>query len=710
MLPFGQPGVVQAAGDAERVLAIAPDGTGRRVAVLSTNTLRVWGGERHTLLLGHCSVPAFVPVDAAQTARATAATSRLEHLGAHGLHNSGAQFELSPRATLVWGPPGAKMPKRGESGEPDPAHESHARIVVWQGVGVGMVFDITTLATSAAPAVVAPTWVQVEGGPGEDAANTASHRGGASATTADGTGGSAAWCRARITLASKWGWSSAWGGSTQATEASGQPSSRLSALFAYGGSLMLFNSAGMVRVVSGDWAAPQNRGELLVSSLLQASSPSVSPSPTAVEAGSGAGAGTGAGADPTAGAQPEQSREPVPALQLRTHAGAERMTVVRAAVSPLLRLAALVLSDGRVVVISLNTDVYEMRRLGCSVAIGGDANGAETPRGGGASILPAHGTSVAVSASSACVAVGTADAVVEMWSVSRHLDGSLSAALTRRVSLRQWDFRAHDVGPVSCLAWSPCGDAVAAGYSRRGLAVWARSGCRTWSTLPSAGASVAARLRPGEPLATGTRALAWGSGGWVLFAAPEEGSYPPAAAGDGHAPVPPDATALAVSPASRLVVFPMARSCAIAGSSLRGVGGMHGGWSGLMLRPDAAFVLDNRHVRVGELSWAPLRVSPVYVSANQPLNVAAMSDDGQHVAVAGRRGLALVAVRSGKWRVFGDVLQEMEVRCHLVAWLGSRLVAMVHCAAPDVSSNGLPSDDDSQFGEKRSAYVGRALG
>ena len=100
----------------------------------------------------------------------------------------------------------------------------------------------------------------------------------------------------------------------------------------------------------------------------------------------------------------------------------------------------------------------------------------------------------------------------------------------------------------------------------------------------------------------------------------------------------------------------------------------------------------------------------MYVSANQPLNVAAMSDDGQHVAVAGRRGLALVAVRSGKWRVFGDVLQEMEVRCHLVAWLGSRLVAMVHCAAPDVSSNGLPLDDDSQFGEKRSAYVGRALG
>ena len=42
---------------------------------------------------------------------------------------------------------------------------------------------------------------------------------------------------------------------------------------------------------------------------------------------------------------------------------------------------------------------------------------------------------------------------------------------------------------------------------------------------------------------------------------------------------------------------------------------------------------------------------------NFPLRHAALSPDGDDVAVAGGRGLALYSRRSARWRLFGDVSQ-----------------------------------------------------
>ena len=42
---------------------------------------------------------------------------------------------------------------------------------------------------------------------------------------------------------------------------------------------------------------------------------------------------------------------------------------------------------------------------------------------------------------------------------------------------------------------------------------------------------------------------------------------------------------------------------------------------------------------------------------NFPLRHAALSPDGDDVAVAGSRGLALYSRRSARWRLFGDVSQ-----------------------------------------------------
>lgn len=61
--------------------------------------------------------------------------------------------------------------------------------------------------------------------------------------------------------------------------------------------------------------------------------------------------------------------------------------------------------------------------------------------------------------------------------------------------------------------------------------------------------------------------------------------------------------------------------------------------------------------------------------ANWPLTHVAANDEGTYLAVAGQRGVILYNLRSKKWRVFGDVMQERAIRCVGLLWLG-KLVAI----------------------------------
>ena len=70
--------------------------------------------------------------------------------------------------------------------------------------------------------------------------------------------------------------------------------------------------------------------------------------------------------------------------------------------------------------------------------------------------------------------------------------------------------------------------------------------------------------------------------------------------------------------------------------------------------------MSSRLPRVG--GWPKSRVHnhfdpDRYMLTNFPLRHAALSADGDDVAVAGSRGLALYSRRSARWRLFGDVSQ-----------------------------------------------------
>ena len=803
MFPFGQANVVKAAGDTERVLAVQPDATGRRIAVLSSQALRVWGGAQHTLLLGTATVTPPVPLNAVEFARTAAVLGPVtvsgKYTGGDANTNKGrsgagsgagagagdggsARFELAATPTLLWGPSSPEPRGRRTHALPteggrtvEEAPDGHARLCVWMGTGGVRVYDVITLNETAAPMVPAPDWVDVEGGAGEDAAvgSGGGRAGDAGASTADGSGGTTAWCRVAVVLAAKWRGARAWGG-THAQEpmspggthvgADGGADTRLTALGTYGGGILLFNSAGMVRVVHGDWSSPTTRGELLVSSLLRVTGTLNSPMALGEGMRSLSASSLTSHEGEAFGFPPDSA--PEPRLRLaRTHSGAERMVVARVAISQVMRAAALVLVDGRVAVISLSTHVYGMRQLGCLLPTT-SGTGLSTPRlvrGGSSSDFsrspsprrsarptrPTRATCAALNAASSCLAVGTADASVHLWRLARHVDGRLVATYTRCISLRQWDFRVRDVGPVQCLQWAPSGEAVAAGYAQRGLAVWARSGCRLWSTLPAAGGCVSAALRPGEPFAHGVRALAWGAGGWSLFVGPEgrggvsradtgAGADAGASAGGDDGGVA-DTPCAAVSRSNSLVVFSLLRTGVYLGTSLRPIAGTLSRWTPLLLGASGAYLLGSRAQSAFELGWAHVRASPVYMAANWPLHTAAVSEDGRQVAVAGRRGLALHSVRTGRWRVFGDVLQELEARCHLVAWLGDqcvpsrcahveprvpcwlpntatflatvrwcvvpRLVATIQCESPIEDARRSHSESDERFNELRAMCV-----
>ena len=63
-------------------------------------------------------------------------------------------------------------------------------------------------------------------------------------------------------------------------------------------------------------------------------------------------------------------------------------------------------------------------------------------------------------------------------------------------------------------------------------------------------------------------------------------------------------------------------------------------------------VSTHRHLTAGS------QVPQEYLATNWPIRYSALSADGKFVALAGRRGLVHYSSISGRWRIFGDELQE----------------------------------------------------
>ncbi|CAI5978654.1 unnamed protein product [Closterium sp. NIES-64] len=176
----------------------------------------------------------------------------------------------------------------------------------------------------------------------------------------------------------------------------------------------------------------------------------------------------------------------------------------------------------------------------------------------------------------------------------------------------------------------------------------------------AAGSATAAVVKSSEPMVGGVAAVAWGEEGYQLVAA-EAGMVGEVAAG------------VRGRQAGRLVQFAFARQC-----SSKAVAGSSHVWQAMAGADRVLLVQSNEEE---ELRVQHLVIPQTYMGVNWPVRHVAASDDGSYLAVAGRRGVILHNLRSNKWRVFGDVMQERAVKCEGLLWVGKIIIVCNHRVA-----------------------------
>ncbi|CAG8600077.1 32678_t:CDS:10 [Gigaspora margarita] len=202
-----------------------------------------------------------------------------------------------------------------------------------------------------------------------------------------------------------------------------------------------------------------------------------------------------------------------------------------------------------------------------------------------------------------------------------------------------------DICPVTSLAWTSDGHAIAVGWQNEGMAVWSVYGRLLMTTVRDDLPQSIPESK--DAFLHGINDLFWSSGNCVLFLLHNAKSE-----NDGQ-----------------LYTLPFAKS---ADNTKRG-----------FLQMDDRLLLyrggdqeDLSAINPDTIVWQHIPIPIMYISENWPIKYASISGDGRYIAVAGRRGLAHYNVSSGRWKLFGNQQQEQEfsVRGGLL-WFKQFLVA-----------------------------------
>lgn len=398
-----------------------------------------------------------------------------------------------------------------------------------------------------------------------------------------------------------------------------------------------------------------------------------------------------------AGVGSRRTSESVLTAGSATDAGVGTMVVRSMDYAGRIKVVMLVLDDGRIGMCRVpDNGLHPLESWSFSHWVCGAGSGALTAR---------------VCESGQLVAVGMANGSVALYPLHSSR-GGVRQAPVRVLSLKDWGHGEEVTGGVARMRWSPDGQALAVGFSRCGQVVWSPSGCRLMCTLRQGAAghrgtgdmgpsrttssdrqtlssllgtgddandAVAGRAAEGAPgqQATdheaGVCALAWGPYGYQLLVAE---------AGD----------------AAHFRELSFAKSLGgshrvlHSGGANKAGGGVLGALA-LQQQEEAVHVLqaDDRLLLIVEEAGAAreegaepglivqhLLVPLHYIACNYPLVKAAVSADGMDVAVAGTHGVALYSRRSQRWRVFGDISQERQIRVQALVWLPRVIVVCAH--------------------------------
>ncbi|CDW97606.1 hypothetical protein, partial [Sporisorium scitamineum] len=249
-----------------------------------------------------------------------------------------------------------------------------------------------------------------------------------------------------------------------------------------------------------------------------------------------------------------------------------------------------------------------------------------------------HATSVSINAKFSLIALGLADGTVAVYN---YRTPGRTPLLSHTLSVRQALKSTASyltTGSVCSLAWTSDGYALAVGWEK-GLSIWSAYGKLMGCTLREDWELASKNFS--DAFMFGSHDLFWGPGNTELFilALPKQGAAP-------------------LRPNNQLFVLPFSKSA---------VAGQHS--------PDNtrfAFYQtdDSVHVYRGadqtDLTaitpesdvWQHIKIPQPYLAANWPVRYAAISSDGNLIAVAGRRGLAHYSSSSGRWKLHKIIAQE----------------------------------------------------
>ncbi|KAI0004091.1 RIC1-domain-containing protein [Russula compacta] len=244
---------------------------------------------------------------------------------------------------------------------------------------------------------------------------------------------------------------------------------------------------------------------------------------------------------------------------------------------------------------------------------------------------PRRAVKVVVNMKFSLIAVGTYCGNVEYTSFPSHL----GAATKPQVLETPQSYHIKDRGPVCAMEWSSDGYVLAVGWEK-GWAVWSVAGrCLAWSFGLG---NQTDQVKFKDVFMNGIRDLFWSPGNFelIVLAHPHECvsdgqlyTIPFAKSATTGQHIPDNAEYAFLQMDDRVLVY-------------RGAD-----------QPDMSVINPESDV------WQHIKVPQKYLATNWPIRYSAISADGRLIAIAGRRGLTHYSSTSGRWKLFGDELQEL---------------------------------------------------
>lgn len=264
-------------------------------------------------------------------------------------------------------------------------------------------------------------------------------------------------------------------------------------------------------------------------------------------------------------------------------------------------------------------------------------------------------------------AVGTTEGEVHLYRISIH---DRKFELLRTLSLAERGCASEDIGQVSCLEFTKDGNAIAVGFSKRGMAVFDSTGVCIMSTIPRFAHSVKPNNQEHELLSSGTSSLVC-SPVFLYFFSIDFQSISDTYLQTWH----PDGYYLVSSAPDQKNFFTYTFFKTILTSNPS-----HSKHPYIALQGSNAVLLFHMLSDSDFLNaeWEQLQVPRNYLEANFPIKHTAISPDGQQIVAAGHKGCVLYNRQLRRWRLFGNQTQEREIKCVALTWVDNVVLALAN--------------------------------